>query len=200
MLDLLEVYYSVLAICILQRLFELRYSRQNQQHLINQGFEVAESLSAYRAMVVIHVLWFLGMLAEPFIWSKFNYFTAIPAISWCALAVFILAQFLRLWVFLTLGVQWNTTVYTPRSTTANSLPVLTSGPYRYIRHPNYLAVVLEFVSLPLIGGAYFTAAICSILNGIILYRRILVEEYSLLSRPYYQEQMSSRARLVPGIW
>jgi methyltransferase len=75
--------------------------------------------------------------------------------------------------------------------------VVANGPYRYLRHPNYLAVILELASLPLIGGAYLTAAAATAANALALSRRIPLEERELMADRRYRRRMASRPRLVP---
>jgi methyltransferase len=79
-------------------------------------------------------------------------------------------------------------------------PFVAAGPYQFIRHPNYLAVVIEFATLPLIGGALLTAIIFSILNFVVLYQRIRAEEQQLFAREGYAAVMGKRSRLLPGVW
>ena len=72
--------------------------------------------------------------------------------------------------------------------------------YRFLRHPNYLAVVLEFLALPLAGGAVASAAVLSLLNGAVLFDRIRAEERLLASIPGYEEAFAGRARLIPRLF
>ena len=97
-----------------------------------------------------------------------------------------------------LGQQWNTQVMAPIEK-RNDPGVVISGPYRYLRHPNYLAVILEFISLPLVGGAVITAMVFSVANALILRHRIALEERYLFSRPGYAKAFSQLPRLFPRI-
>jgi len=101
------------------------------------------------------------------------------------------AQLLRYWAISTLGERWNTRIiFVPGDT-----PV-TAGPYRYIRHPNYVAVILEFLCLPLIHGGYLTALLFSLGNAALLFVRIRAEEQALGAE--YQRAFASRPRFLPG--
>jgi methyltransferase len=146
-------------------------------------------------MVGIHATWFIAMLCEYYLGSS-----SIPEIvSWVALTVFVGAQVLRLWTLRVLGSQWNVQVMAP-SSGGNTPRLVTVGPYRYVRHPNYLAVILEFVALPLVGNVPITATVWSCLNGLVLYFRIRREEHYLKGRPEFEECLSKVPCLVPRLW
>ena len=80
------------------------------------------------------------------------------------------------------------------------LGVVTDGPYRYIRHPNYLAVVLELVAIPMLHGAWLTALVGTLANAWVLAQRLAVEERVLLADARYREAMGPKARFVPGVF
>ena len=103
---------------------------------------------------------------------------------------------LRVWTLRTLGEAWSVRVL---SYPDGARPVVTSGPYRFIRHPNYLAVILELASLPLAGGAIVTAALASALDALVLSRRIPLEERELAADPAWRAAMLPRPRLVPRL-
>lgn len=90
------------------------------------------------------------------------------------LAVVIAAQLLRWWCITTLGPQWNT-----RVVVIPGAPRITGGPYRFFSHPNYVAVIAEGVALPLVHTAWITAVVFTVLNAILLNRRIAVEDAAL---------------------
>ena len=110
------------------------------------------------------------------------------------LAVLCLAAGIRWWAISTLGDRWSTrVVFVP-----GEAPV-TGGPYRWLRHPNYLAVILEFVALPLIHTAWLTAVVFSLANAFVLVLRIRTEEASLSERSEYSRAMGDRPRFHPGL-
>ncbi len=183
----------LLIFVIAQRLSELVISRQNRIKMRSQGFTQFESNKNLSIMITLHIGWFISMLLESFYYAKSDQLIAI-----ISLILFLMAQLLRFWVLKTLGTQWNITVMSPQSKSSSS-SIVTTGPYRYIKHPNYLAIILEFATLPLVGGAIYTAIIFSILNGIVLYKRILVEEAALSQRDGYVSLMAGKARLIPRI-
>jgi methyltransferase len=102
---------------------------------------------------------------------------------------------LRLWCIRSLGKQWNVRALVPR----DLVPVET-GPYRYVRHPNYVAVILEFLAVPLIAGAGFTAGLLSAVNAYVLYDRIRAEEALLDASPAYRDAFAGKARFIPGVF
>jgi methyltransferase len=94
-----------------------------------------------------------------------------------------------------LGGLWNV-----RLISRADQAVVADGPYRYIRHPNYLAVVLEVAAVPLLLGAYWTALIGSVANGLVLWRRIANEEAYLFTVEAYREAFAGKKRLIPGVF
>jgi methyltransferase len=96
------------------------------------------------------------------------------ALGWTALCAFLLAQVLRYWAIASLGDRWNVRVIV----VPGDVPVV-RGPYRFLRHPNYLAVAVEMVALPLVHGAFLTAIVFSTLNAALLRLRIRTEELAL---------------------
>lgn len=102
------------------------------------------------------------------------------------------AQAVRVWTLKTLGRLWCT-----RILVVPDMELATGGPYRYLRHPNYLVVAVELLSLPLIFGAYVTAASVSAANALLLSLRIREEERHLKRLTAYQETFGGRPRLLP---
>ncbi len=105
------------------------------------------------------------------------------------------AAALRWWCIRSLGAAWNARAVVPE----NLRPV-TSGPYRWVRHPNYVAVALEFLCLPLAAGAWLSAAGLSLLNAALLADRIHAEERLLGQIPGYDEAFVGRPRFIPGLF
>lgn len=190
-----EVFYLLFAFSVIQRLTELWLSRRNANYLMEAGFARRESINDLTQMVALHICWFIAMLAESFLLPR-----EVPRIvGIVALAVFLAAQALRSWVINTLGRHWNIGVLSPNSRPTNERLFVEDGPYRYLRHPNYSAVILEFLALPVIGGAYITAVIFSIANWFILQKRIKIEEEFLFAREGYREIMGPKPRFIPFI-
>jgi methyltransferase len=117
-------------------------------------------------------------------------FPGVPGLA--ALAVAIGAQALRWWAIATLGWRWNT-----RIIVVPGASPFTGGPYRFLRHPNYLAVILEMLAIPLVHGAWLTALVFSSLNAALLAIRIPAEERAL-GRPY-AEAFERLSRILPRV-
>jgi methyltransferase len=151
----------------LQRLAELALARCNTRRLLAQG-GIEVGAGHYPAIIAIHALWLAACFA--FIPSEAR--ANIPL-----LVTFIALQACRIWVIASLGEYWTTRVI--------SLPgraLVRRGPYCFVRHPNYIVVALEIACLPLMFGAWPIAVLFSVVNGLILFWRIRVEDEALSSR------------------
>jgi methyltransferase len=168
----LRTYLILLAILVVERIFELDRARRNAHRAFQLG-AVEVGQAHYRVMVAFHTLFIFACAVEA------TYFPhSMPrAVPWIALCAEIVAQALRYWAVATLGDRWNTRIIV----TPDRAPV-TNGPYRFMRHPNYLAVVIEIAAVPLIGGAIFTTLAFSIGNALILAVRIPAEERAMGGR------------------
>jgi methyltransferase len=170
-----------------QRLLELRKAKKNALWMKTQGgYEVGKK--HYPLIVAIHILFFAG------IWIESIWFDAKPPKWWLIpLILFLLAQGLRLWCMKSLGRYWNTRIWV----IPGHVPQI-HGPYRYLRHPNYLAVILEMFLFPLVFGTYFTAVWITILNiWVLRFLRIPYEEKALLEVMSYEESMGGKKRFLP---
>lgn len=152
-----------------ERLAELRLSVRNAAwSLARGGIETGQR--HYPAMVALHSGLLAGCVAE--VWLLERRFR--PALGWPTLALAAGSQALRWWCIATLGRQWNTRVIV-----VPGRPLVTAGPYRRLRHPNYLAVVVEGAALPLVHSAWVTAGAFTILNAALLRVRLRCEEAAL---------------------
>jgi methyltransferase len=183
----LGLYLALLAAVGACRLVELRISRRNQRALAARGAAPLPE-PVFRAMVALHTGLLLAAALEVVLLRR----PATPALAIPALVLFALANLLRFWVIATLGAHWNVRV-------VRSMPfgVVTGGPYRYVRHPNYVAVFIELAALPLVHGAYLTATIGALLHIAVLRRRIALEESVLMSDPDYQRAFADKPRFLP---
>jgi methyltransferase len=164
------VLYLLLILAVgLERLAELVVSQRNLSWSRARGG--AESGAGhYPAMVALHT----GLLAGCLLESWLGHRPFLPGLGWPMLALVLLAQGLRWWCIATLGQQWNT-----RVVVVPGLPRVMAGPYRWLPHPNYLAVVVEGAALPLVHTAWLTALVFTVLNGWLLSVRIRVENQAL---------------------
>ena len=184
-------YARVLLVFGLQRVIELLYSARNERVIQRQQPAAPQAgRSVWPWIAAVN----LGLFTIPaFERARRNRPPPPPvaAVGWIA-ALSGLA--LRLSVILTLRDAWNARALVP-----GNLQVVDRGPYRLIRHPNYVALGLEFLGLPLIGGAYLSALGLSLANALVLSRRIEEEEALLLAIPGYREKMGGKPRFIPRL-
>lgn len=159
-----------MAFVVAQRVFELVLARRNAA-LIRQmgGYEVGGS--HYKYIVLLHTLFLFSLVIEVYSHEQIS----LPHWWHVPFSLFVLAQFLRYWCIYTLGPRWNTRIYV----LPGADPVR-RGPYRFLRHPNYLVVAFEFAALPLTFQAFTTALLFSLANAWLLLRvRIPLEEHAV---------------------
>ena len=164
------IWYTVLILAVgAERVAELVVSKRNLRWSTERG-GVEHGRGHYPPMVVLHTGLLLGCLVEVRLGDR----PFEAALGWTMLAVVLLAQALRWWCIGTLGPRWNTKVVI-----VPGLPLVSGGPYRLIRHPNYVAVVAEGFALPLVHGAWLTAVVFTVLNAWLLTVRIRCENRAL---------------------
>lgn len=156
-------------IIISQRLVELLLANRNRVWALKQG---AREYGAghYPLFFLLHTAWLVGWVIE----GNINNSLAVSWPVW--LSLFLLAQVIRYWCIISLGRCWNTRILVIPGGRA-----IRHGPYRFLKHPNYLAVALELAAVPLVFGAVFTAVITTGANAaLLLFVRIPAEERALL--------------------
>lgn len=163
------LYTMFIGLTAIERLVEVVVSRRNAAWSFARG-GVEYGQGHFPFMVVLHTGFLIGCVAE--VWLLDRPF--VPALGWPLVVLAILAQGLRWWCITTLGPRWNTRVII-----VPGLPRITGGPYRFLRHPNYVAVVAEGIILPLIHTAWLTALVFTVLNAGLLWVRIRCEERAL---------------------
>jgi methyltransferase len=165
-----EVLYTVLVgFVAVERLAELVVAKRNMAWSLERGGRES-GFAHYPFMVVLHTGLLAGCLLE--VWLGHRSFQA--ALGWPMLALVVGSQALRWWCICTLGRQWNT-----RIVVVPGMPRVTDGPYRLLSHPNYVAVVVEGLALPLVHDAWLTAIVFSGLNAALLTVRIRAEDVAL---------------------
>ncbi|MFD1718825.1 isoprenylcysteine carboxyl methyltransferase family protein [Georgenia deserti] len=165
-----ELLFTVLILAVgAERLAELRVARRNAAWSFARG-GVESGQGHYRVMVALHTGLLVGALAE--VWLRRPELPGALAVMMLVLAAG--SQALRWWCIATLGPRWNT-----RIIVVPDLPLVASGPYRWMRHPNYVAVVVEGFALPLVHGAWLTASIFTVANAALLAVRIRAENRAL---------------------
>lgn len=173
------LFTALLALVGLERVAELVVSKRNAAWSMSRG-GVELGRRHFPAMVVLHTALLVGAGVE--VWLARPDFTA--ALGWPMLALVLLSQGLRWWCITTLGRQWNTRVIVVPGSA-----LVRRGPYRVLPHPNYLAVVVEGIALPLVHNAWLTATVFTLANAALLTVRIRVEN-SALRLLEYQEGRS----------
>ncbi|MDX1630805.1 MAG: isoprenylcysteine carboxyl methyltransferase family protein [Thermoanaerobaculia bacterium] len=163
------LYLLLVGLVAAERLVELRVSRRNEERLRTRGARETGA-GHYPFMVGLHGALLVAAPLE--VWLLDREFH--PLVGPAMLLVLAATMALRYWVVATLGVRWTTRVMV-----LPGAPRIRRGPYRWARHPNYLAVGLEVVALPLVHSAWITALLFGLANGCLLAVRIRVEERAL---------------------
>jgi methyltransferase len=190
-MDLTTTWFLILLGCVgLERLVELQVSRRHQRELATCGAR-KQSDPQYRWMVALHAGVLIGAALEVTLLHR----PFIAPLAAAALLLFTLATLLRWWVIRTLGIHWNTEVVD-----SGSLGVISDGPFRWIRHPNYLGVFVELIALPLIHTAWITAVVAAAGNVFVLRNRLSVEEPLLNDVPAYRAAMAGKPRFLPRLF
>ncbi|MEM1133037.1 MAG: isoprenylcysteine carboxylmethyltransferase family protein [Pseudomonadota bacterium] len=157
----------IIGLLIAQRLGELVYAQRNTKALLARGAR-EYGRSHYPVMVAIHAAFLAALVYETL---------AHWPIIWPLAILFLVLQVMRLWVLATLGPYWTT-----RIISSPDFPRISSGPFRFIQHPNYLVVTFEIATIPLIFGHVWISVIFSLLNAAILFVRIRIEANVLTQR------------------
>ncbi len=165
------LYTALILVFSLERFAELVVSRRNAAWSFARG-GVETGQAHFPAMVALHTGLLVGALAE--VWLADRPF--LPLLGWPMLALLLASQALRWWCIGTLGRQWNTRVIV-----VPGLPLVRRGPYRLMSHPNYVAVVVEGVALPLVHSAWVTALVFTVANAFLLRVRLRAETRALQS-------------------
>ena len=162
---------------VAQRLLELRLSARNRRRLLSRGGKEVRP-ETYRTMVALHTLFLVSLTLESYPWR-------VPMDTRTAgcLAALAAVTFLRYWAIASLGQYWNT-----RVVVVPGAMVVRSGPYRFLRHPNYLVIVLEFLLLPLLLRAPATLVFFSLANLAVLRQRVRIEEEALRQDTDYTDR------------
>jgi methyltransferase len=172
----------------LERVAELVVSTRNAAWSKRQG-GIETGLGHYPFMVVLHTGLLVGALAEAWLRRP-----DVPsALAWSMLLVVVLTQALRWWCIGTLGQRWNTRVIV-----VPGLAPVAGGPYRWLRHPNYVAVVVEGIALPLVHSAWITSLVFTVLNAGLLTVRIRAEDAALATLPAAADSRVASSTGGPG--
>jgi len=161
-------FWIFFAFLISQRVLELFLAKRNEQIVKSKG-ALEFDRDGYKYIVAMHVAFFISLALEKFsLQRELNKFWVL------FLFIFFIAQTLRYWAISSLGVYWNTKVLV-----VPNFHIITKGPYKYLKHPNYIAVIIEIAVIPSIYSCYLTSILFSIINFILVRRRIEIEENAL---------------------
>ncbi|MEM8780266.1 MAG: isoprenylcysteine carboxylmethyltransferase family protein [Cyanobacteria bacterium P01_G01_bin.49] len=183
------LFVGIVIFVILQRLFELRISKRNKSEILVQGGqEYSDNLLG--VVKILQISWWVAMIVE--VWYFERLFTA--AIAIVGLLATIAGQVLRYLSMQALGTRWTLSIMTiPGSSLVNQ------GVYRYLRHPNWLGVILEIAGLPLIHNAYLTSIVFTVANGLLISQRIMSEEEVLNKNNCYEQVFADCPRFIPNL-
>lgn len=183
-----SLYLLLIAVIVVERFGELLITRRNAARLRARG-GVSAGEAHYPFMVMLHTALLFGAPLEVV-------FLARPFLAWLGWPMLVLVggtMALRYWAISALGDRWTTEIFV-----VPGEPPKVGGPYRYVRHPNYLAVIVEVAALPLVHTAWLTALLGSIGNAFVLRARIRAEEAALAGASQYVEALGDRPRFLPG--
>lgn len=166
---ILGLYTALVALVAVERVVELVVARRHEARLAERGGRPVGD-GHYPVMVVLHTGFLAACVAEPWLLDR----PFLPALGAAAALLVVATMALRWWVIATLGDRWTTRIWV----VPGEAPV-TGGPFRWLRHPNYLAVAVELVALPLVHSAWLTALLFGGANLALLRHRIRVEEEAL---------------------
>jgi methyltransferase len=161
--------FLILGLVTAQRLTEFIYSYRNSKLLMEKGgFEVGRA--HYVLLVVLHAAWLLSLWW--YAWGR--------PIYWSLVIIYLVLQVARAWTLMALGPRWTIEiVVTPEE-------IVEGRPTRFIKQPNYLVVAAEILVLPLVFGLWWHALLFSVLNGLMLYWRMRIEEDAI--KPLHQDR------------
>jgi methyltransferase len=182
-----KAYLAVLAAVALLRLAELVISFRHRRALIAAGATAVHEPN-FKWMALLHAAILAGAAVEVVTLHR----PFVPALAAPALLLLIVATWTRWWVIQTLGRYWNVGVVD-----STRQGIVDSGPYRWVRHPNYVAVFVELLALPLVHSAWITAVFGSIAHLYVLRARIAAEDRVLLANPDYAARMGTKPRFFP---
>lgn len=165
----MDVYYALLVVIAFERAAELVVSQRHAAAGLRRG-GVESGQGHFPAMVALHTALLIGCWAEPLALHR----SFIPVLGWPMIALVVAANTLRWWCIATLGPQW-----TARVIVIPGIPLIKVGPYRWFAHPNYVAVIVEGMALPLAGSAWITACAFTALNAALLTVRVRCETQAL---------------------
>ncbi len=184
------LYLLLLAAVGILRLIELRVSLRNKQRMLADG-AVPVPEPQFKLIVAVHTGVLFGAALEGILFKR----PFLPVFGTVMFFLFVASNLIRLWVVRALGALWSVQVMD-----STKLGVVTTGPFRFVRHPNYTGVVLEVITLPVIYTAWITATLAALGYAIVLSMRNPAEERGLSTNPESCARMGHKPRFVPGLF
>lgn len=182
------MFVFLLILIILQRLTELILASRNEKWMKQRG-GVEHGREHYPYIVALHVLFLVSFITEVLLFDK------DLTTYWYVIApIIVLTQVIRYWAVFSLGYFWNTRIIIIPNT-----DVVSKGPYRFLKHPNYLVVALEILCIPLLFNAFLTSILFTFTNVLLMKVRIPVEERALGKNTNYVNAFQSKYRFLPII-
>ncbi|WP_226526707.1 isoprenylcysteine carboxyl methyltransferase family protein [Metabacillus niabensis] len=176
------MFYMVFIFIIVQRVTELFIARKNEKWMRNRG-GIEHGKDHYPYIVSLHILFLVSFFIEVQVFRR-----ELTEIWFVMFPILFLTQLLRYWAVFSLGNYWNTKIMIVPGDV-----VISRGPYKFVKHPNYIVVAIEILILPLLFHAYITAILFTILNVIMMTIRIPAEESALQTYTNYHEVFSIRS-------
>lgn len=183
----------LLLVTSLLRLIELFISKRNDSvRSLEPNIQKPKEISFF-LFIILHVSFLIFTPIEVYYLDrKFNYYLGV-----CMIILYLSCLLLRFHVLNILGKSWNTRViYNP----TDELSIITKGVYNYIRHPNYIIVILEITAISLYHSALISFIFFSIFNFLLLFFRIRFEEKELFNNPKYSNHFKNKKRFIPGLF
>ncbi|MGG0277897.1 isoprenylcysteine carboxyl methyltransferase family protein [Bacillus rhizoplanae] len=180
------IFFIVFILIVMQRLIELAVAKRNERYMKQKG-ALEFGKAHYKYIVLLHTSFLISIFLEVTIFHR-----QLSPIWYILLTFLFLTQLLRVWTITSLGSYWNTKIIV-----LPNASVTTKGPYKFIRHPNYMIVILEILLIPLLFQAYITAVVFSFLNLAVLSIRIREEEKALIEITNYKEAFQYISRFRP---
>lgn len=169
-------FYCFMIIIVLQRYMEILIAAKNERWMKERGgIEVGQG--HYKYFILLHVMFFLFIIIEV---QKMSFVKTVP-FHLVFFIIFAVAQIGRIWCIYSLGKFWNTKIIV-----LPKVVLIKKGPYKYLKHPNYVIVFIELLTMPLIFGAYVTALIFPFLHLLLLIIRIPYEDKALGRTPGFK--------------
>ncbi|KKI88721.1 hypothetical protein WQ54_29870 [Bacillus sp. SA1-12] len=174
------------SLLILQRITEMVIAKRNEKWMLKQG-GIEHGSEHYPYIVTLHILFFISLLLEVIILKK-----VVSNIWYILLPIIALSQLIRYWAIYSLGSFWNTKIII-----LPKVHVVSKGPYKYMKHPNYVVVAVEILIIPLLFQAYMTATLFTLLNLAMMSIRIPTEEKALEKYTNYEKAFQLKTRFIP---